>query len=101
MKKWQKLGLGLLTVAAVTSLAACGNAGSKSGGDDFLYVFNGKGEIADPLKKVVEEYGKENNIKVKTYTLSVGTTNGNEVQTTEFGSKTPPTIFSSGTLTNW
>ncbi|MGO3605431.1 MAG: hypothetical protein ACTIN8_02135 [Pseudolactococcus laudensis] len=101
MKKWQKLGLGLLTVAAVTSLAACGNAGSKSGGDDFLYVFNGKGEIADPLKKVVEEYGKENNIKVKTYTLSVGTTNGNEVQTTEFSSKTPPTIFSSGTLTNW
>lgn len=101
MKKWQKLGLGLMTVAAVTSLAACGNAGSKSGGDDFLYVFNGKGEIADPLKKVVEEYGKENNIKVKTYTLSVGTTNGNEVQTTEFSSKTPPTIFSSGTLTNW
>jgi raffinose/stachyose/melibiose transport system substrate-binding protein len=101
MKKWQKLGLGLLTVAAVTSLVACGNAGSKGGGDDFLYVFNGKGEIADPLKKVVEEYGKENNIKVKTYTLSVGTTNGNEVQTTEFGSKTPPTIFSSGTLTNW
>jgi raffinose/stachyose/melibiose transport system substrate-binding protein len=101
MKKWQKLGLGLLTVAAVSSLVACGNAGSKGGGDDFLYVFNGKGEIADPLKKVVEEYGKENNIKVKTYTLSVGTTNGNEVQTTEFGSKTPPTIFSSGTLTNW
>ena len=29
MKKWQKLGLGLLTVAAVTSLVACGNAGSK------------------------------------------------------------------------
>src|SRR5574337_1094344 len=101
MKRWQKLGLGLLTVAAITSLAACGNASSKSGGDDFLYVFNGKGEIADPLKKVVEEYGKENNIKVKTYTLSVGTTNGNEVQTTEFSSKTPPTIFSSGTLTNW
>lgn len=101
MKKWQKLGLGLLTMAAVTSLAACGNASSKGGGDDFLYVFNGKGEIADPLKKVVEEYGKENNIKVKTYTLSVGTTNGNEVQTTEFSSKTPPTIFSSGTLTNW
>ncbi|MCJ1969843.1 ABC transporter substrate-binding protein [Pseudolactococcus carnosus] len=101
MKRWQKLGLGLLTVAAITSLAACGNASSKSGVDDFLYVFNGKGEIADPLKKVVEEYGKENNIKVKTYTLSVGTTNGNEVQTTEFSSKTPPTIFSSGTLTNW
>ena len=36
MKKWQKLGLGLLTVAAVTSLVACGNAGSKGGGDDFL-----------------------------------------------------------------
>lgn len=51
MKKWQKLGLGLLTMAAVTSLAACGNASSKGGGDDFLYVFNGKGEIADPLKK--------------------------------------------------
>lgn len=70
-------------MAAVTSLVACGNAGFKRWWDDFLYVFNGKGEIADPLKKkVVEEYGKENNIKVKTYTLSVGTTNGNEVQTT-------------------
>lgn len=105
MKKWQKLGLGLVTVTAVATLAGCGNASSKGSGsgsgDDFLYVFNGKGEIADPLKKVVEEYGKEHNIKVKTYTLSVGTTNGNEVQTTEFNSKTPPTIFSSGTLTNW
>ena len=103
MKKWQKLGLGLVTVTAVATLAGCGNASSKGSGsgDDFLYVFNGKGEIADPLKKVVEAYGKEHNIKVKTYTLSVGTTNGNEVQTTEFNSKTPPTIFSSGTLTNW
>lgn len=101
MNKWQKLGLGLVTVAAATTLAACGNSSSKNGDDDFLYVFNGKGEIADPLKKVVEAYGKENNIKVKTYTLSVGTTNGNEVQTTEFSSKTPPTIFSAGTLTNW
>ena len=100
MKKWQKLGLGLVTVTAVATLAGCGNASSKGSGsgDDFLYVFNGKGEIADPLKKVVEEYGKEHNIKVKTYTLSVGTTNGNEVQTTEFNSKTPPTIFSSGTF---
>ena len=55
MKKWQKLGLGLLTMAAVTSLAACGNASSKGGGDAFLYVFNGKGEIADQIKKVVEK----------------------------------------------
>ena len=65
MKKWQKLGLGLLTMAAVTSLAACGNASSKGGGDDFLYVFNGK-EKSLTHSKVVEEYGKENNIKVKT-----------------------------------
>ncbi|MCH4167992.1 MAG: ABC transporter substrate-binding protein [Streptococcaceae bacterium] len=102
MKKWQKLGVALLAAATFASLTACGNAGSSKGSDDeFLYVFNGKGEIADSLKALVKEYGEEKGIKVKTYSMTVGAQNGTEIQTTEFNSNTPPTIFSSGTLNNW
>ena len=60
---------GLITVAMVSTMAACGSSGSSSD-TGHVYFLNGKTEAADDFKDLAAEYTKETGVEVQVSTSS-------------------------------
>lgn len=88
------------------SLTACSGGGSTLGGtesgkeaaksaeegDYDLYIFNGKGEVADAMQKAADTYSAETGKKVKVFSLGSGT-DSIEMLRAELNSSHMPSIF--------
>ncbi|WP_339321770.1 ABC transporter substrate-binding protein [Paenibacillus sp. FSL W8-0194] len=101
-QKWKRVVLTMTSLLLGTAiLSGCGSEEAKAPKDYDFYIFNAKTENADALAEVVKRYEKENNLKIKVFSL--GTTDSAETLRSEMNSSHKPAIFSTniGSVAEW
>lgn len=98
--KW-RLGLAAVSLAAVASLAACGNAGDSSSSNEdgdkvVVDIFQFKVEFKDQFESIAEKYEEENeNIDINITTVGGGEDYGAALRS-KFASGSEPAIYNIG-----
>lgn len=80
-----------LSIAMLTSVAACGSSQNDSAQPDGIYYLNNKPEIAQSMQDLAAKYSKETGVSFTVQTAASGTYQ--QSLKSELAKSQPPTLF--------